>query len=758
MVETKERGVSGTVNWDGYLQTENNPALEREAGYGRLQDWGQYEELRRTNADATVAMEMTVAPIRDASIEVEPADESAEAQKIADFVRDNLQHWMAPKWGGLAEQIVDTFLTFGFNIHEPIHGVRADARVPGGQAYFVRKMAHRLPASLTQNPWVEKDGELVAIRQQGYVNGQFTTRELPADKLLLFTWKQSGTNWAGYSAFRAAWYLWRIQKECIKAFGIGTTRESLGVPVVSNVEGKGDDTKIEDLRKFVANLVMHENASAVLPPGFKLDWLFSPGANKSHIMDGIDRLGSKIKELLFAHGTGLGITSEGNRSVGETHEDIRGLFIAGLIRLVTDVVNGVEGERHTGLVRRIVEPNWGPQARYPTVKLVLRQGDIPVDQYATGVTQLITAGAILWTEADEQYSRERFGLKPIDPKVREQLVAEKAAAAAAIAGAKQDKFGGAKPKDDDEDEEKPRNVKASAALPFQLRRQPRMSERFIAAAEIDGFLNVARTDFERDARDIVEDMVRRALPALKTALADGDPSDVSEVKLDSTGLRAYSDGFVEKARRYGAKTVRAERKRSQAEELLQKRRIGDQTLAPTPLAAAAEAEEEEDDKKPVDSIDRHEVEQRVEKLVKAQTNLVTNRITNRVRMELEREAIDLVNRGGQVEDIVDRVADSLANSKALRNDAGLVLTRTFNLGREEAAAEFAEEVAHVEYSALLDGQQCIACERDDGKTAEFGSPEHDALVPPNRDCAGGPNCRCIAVFVFKTPGFRKEAA
>jgi hypothetical protein len=75
-----------------------------------------------------------------------------------------------------------------------------------------------------------------------------------------------------------------------------------------------------------------------------------------------------------------------------------------------------------------------------------------------------------------------------------------------------------------------------------------------------------------------------------------------------------------------------------------------------------------------------------------------------------------------------------------------VTTKVFNVGRDEAA-RLMGGVGSVEYSAVLDSATCEPCQAMDGRTAPFDSAEHDALLPPNRDCAGGDNCRCLLVFI-----------
>lgn len=119
---------------------------------------------------------------------------------------------------------------------------------------------------------------------------------------------------------------------------------------------------------------------------------------------------------------------------------------------------------------------------------------------------------------------------------------------------------------------------------------------------------------------------------------------------------------------------------------------------------------------------------------------------NRLRSELEDEAIDVIRTGGDAAEVVSRTVQRQLDSGAFRSDASLLTSRALNVGRDEAA-RIMGGVDEVEYSAILDNETCQPCMDMDETRAEFGSPEHDAMLPPNRDCDGGSRCRCILVFV-----------
>jgi hypothetical protein len=68
--------------------------------------------------------------------------------------------------------------------------------------------------------------------------------------------------------------------------------------------------------------------------------------------------------------------------------------------------------------------------------------------------------------------------------------------------------------------------------------------------------------------------------------------------------------------------------------------------------------------------------------------------------------------------------------------------------RDAGFAEYADEIDHYIYSALLDVNTCKACAAADGME---GSADELPAVP-NPDCDGGDGCRCVRVAVFKDEG------
>ncbi len=766
-----EQGLSGTAILGGRIYAEANPKLKGELAYGRpaSEEWGEWEKLERTDHAVSTALDFISAPLRDASPEVEPGDDSELGLKIASFVKDNLVEWLEPRWPTLNEQIVKGGLGYGFSLHERVWGWRDDDRVPGGRAVYLRKLAQRLPSSLAYDAWVVKDGELSAVKQMGLKDGLWVQNvELPADKILLATWNRAGQNFQGYSAFRPVWYLATLRSELLRILAIGHSRESLGVPTAyADKDTKLSQKQLDAIQAMLEGLVFHENAAYSLPPGVRIEWFFSPGANKGHVLETWKAFGLAILETVHAQQLFLGTNGTGSRSVGEVHDDSKNLYVEGVRAWIEGVFNGVGEQPYTGIVRQLVDFNFGPQKRYPVLKLVTKKASIPVGELSTAVKTLSDAGGLMLTEDDEAHFRQTLGMPAIDPEKRAELVAQKEAAKAAMAEAM--KAGADKGESDESDDDEaappkrgPPNLKAlsDSADVFTPSRPLRPTEQHLDLTEMNAFHTRGRLDFERDVKAICREMLRGALPAVREAMKDGDPSELSGLALDGRLLGKHVESFVERARLYGYRTAELERRRQPA-DLLAKRAAGSPGIKPIAFAdrmsrvLALASAEEEDDKAPISEPDTAGAEYApapVEKLVKAQTQLVTNRIKNRLKQQVQDYAIDVARAGGSAERVIEGVLDDVEESKTLRTDAGLVIARSFSMGREEFFEAHGDDLAGMEYSAILDPSTCVECASLDGREVEFGSAEHDAITPPYAQCRGGANCRCLLVAVWKSGG------
>ena len=723
---TQPEGISGGANYSGRLTFEPNEALRDQAGYGYAGTYnvGQWRELAVGNPYITAGLDFILGPVRDARVDVQPVPEEAcgsgltveQAKLHADFVRWALTE--AYRLPNHVEAAARGFLLSGFSLFEPVARAATWPGLPGRSMWVPAAIEQRLPVSLDPNPWLEDDaGHLVGIRQSGPVGmlGKWERPTIEASRALLYSWKREANNWAGESQFRSVWYIaGRIMPLLLKLAGVTVQREGAGLPVAFRTEAaKGDLTprQRDDLIDFMANSSFHESSGVVLPQGWDMKWIFSPGSDKTFILDMWKSLGLVVLQQASAQQLVLGTDNTGARSVGEVHDARSMAFVRKVLAFVEGVLNGDSGEAHTGLVQRLVEWNFGPQSAYPRIKLTPQRPEMAAKDLADSANTAKSAGLFTPTAKDELAFRERAGLPSITEEERDAAKAKAAALAPALP-----QPGAAPPV--------PGKPQLQASMPraaWQPWRPLRASEQRTDWAALDKYFVEQRDVFERSVRPVVVGMLAKAAPLVAGAMADGkvSPEEVAAIPLDATRLSRVVSEYLAKVRAAGGKSTRDE-------------------LARATKLRAEEGEEEEDD--------RATIEKDADEVVNLERNRVVRRITQRTRAELEREAIDALRTGGDAQEVVDRAVSRQLDTGAFKTDAGAITTKAFNVGRDEAA-RILGGVASVEYSALLDSATCEACAAADGETADFNSAEHDKLLPPNRDCAGGDNCRCVLVFI-----------
>lgn len=766
----RELGISGTANWFGSPQVEENPELQREQAFGfpGSVEWGRWERAQRTDPAVAMSLEFVTAQLRDAQVDVTPAPKAlvpelwkvstrigektvtlAEAQ--ANFVKEQLTQRIS--WAEFMQQTVRGAIGSGFALHEPVlTNVRSANLIgpAGGTGFGLKKLAERLPSSIHPNGWLERDGELDAILQHGQMpDGHWGEVTLPASAVLLNSWNRSGNNYLGFSQFRPVYYLVKARVEIIKTAAISVIREGAGIPIAYTDDPDTNLSKGQQksLRRLLSNTVVHEHASVVMPPGWKADWLFSPAANKGHVVDVYNAMGLIVLQMVFGQqlvlGTGSG-GAAGNRAVGEVHDLRADTFVQGFAGHTEGIINGVSERPYTGLTKKLIDPNYGPQAAYPTIKVTLKKARMDPAAKATAVKTCVDAGAITVTHDVEVTLREDLGLDTISEEDWEAGQEQKRAAADALAEAKAKAgFGDDEPEEDAEVDEKPkkkqkppRKLEASGRPhDFTPWRELRASERHTEFTAIDAFVRQARAAFERGARPIVGEMLLKVLPEVRAAMgnvSDGlvDHAAIASLPLDAARLESFIADFIARARAEGYRHLKGERERGKGFAM--------------PIGFAAE---EGDDRDPTPEAD--ERQERNDELLVAKRKALVRKMQNRLRQRLEDEAINVERTGGEADDVVRGVLDEQFDTGAFKTDAGGVLMTAFNLGRDDFMSRYGDDVEGVELSALLDENTCEHCEDLDGEEFDFGSAGYEENCPPLRGCEGKNQCRCLYVAQWK---------
>jgi urease gamma subunit len=401
--------------------------------------------------------------------------------------------------------------------------------------------------------------------------------------------------------------------------------------------------------------------------------------------------------------------------VGEVHDAAKNAFVSGVRTWLQAILNGRDG-----LVRKLVDYNFGPQEVYPEVVIALPETQAADEDsrrasYATAIQTLKAAGALTLGPEDEAAVRERMGL-PSRSEMREA--------------------------EDAEEDPAPLGLAERPGLARALWRELRPSERCLDLASLDAFFEGGRARFEAAAKPILAAMVGDARGKMAAAMKDGDPGELEGLELDTDKLHGVVAEFVASAAEFGRDELRAEVERGGAHALADE----DPKLVrrrPTPGEKPTAKFELVIPKAATDAVKRRA--KGLQLSLDAQIKMLVDRIETRARQAVWNEAIEAVRAGRSADSAIDAVLRAFDDAKTLRQDAGVVLSRSMSIGREAGALETGIE--RFEFSAVLDPATCSPCRDADGTVVEANSEEHYAIMPPYARCAGGANCRCVLVPV-----------
>jgi hypothetical protein len=338
-----ERGLTGLKRWAGFVHEEFLRELQGPRGVRT------YREML-DNDDIVGSMIWAIKYLaRQVDFRVEPADDSTEAAKWAEFIEQALFHDLNLTWTDLLGEIL-SFLGYGWSLFEVVYKRRL-GQDPGtfvdtdGKIRDLpkskfddgligwRKFAFRSQDSLFE--WIfDENGGVQGMIQQPPPD--YRNRVLPIDKCLLFRTEAEKGNPEGRSVLRNAYRPWYFKKNLQTLEGIGAERDLAGYPFIS-VEREGPDiwnaqdpemvTLKGQLQKMVKAIRRDEQEGAVLPWWAKLELLSSPSRRQFDTNSIIERYDRRIAMTVMADFILVGHEAVGSHALfgGKT-----GLFAAAM--------------------------------------------------------------------------------------------------------------------------------------------------------------------------------------------------------------------------------------------------------------------------------------------------------------------------------------------------------------------------------------------------------------------------------------------
>lgn len=235
-VRNKEIG-DASLMFNGIISgQEYNPKLK---GTARIQ---QYDEMRLGDAHVAASLKVVKLPLLSANWDVEPGAPGREAQKQADFAKEQLFNGPTRTWQENLTNILQ-HLEYGVMPFEKVFKFLPDGKIG------LHKLAVRHPRTISR--WELKDGENGI--EQTTTNGVYS---IPMSKMIIFVNEKEGDNWEGKSILRPAWKHWLFKDKAELIEIMAMERHGLGVPYGKTGTGATaeEEAKLDEiLRNFRAN-------------------------------------------------------------------------------------------------------------------------------------------------------------------------------------------------------------------------------------------------------------------------------------------------------------------------------------------------------------------------------------------------------------------------------------------------------------------------------------------------------------------------
>ena len=433
-----EVGSTGLRQFSGWIREEFLLQLQ-----GR-QAARVYREMLDNSPDVGGAMLAITGAMRKVAWRTDPADDTPEAQEMADFA-ESLRFDMSGTWEDFVTEAL-SMLTYGFAPHEIVYK-RRNGKIPKGDAsrsefddghIGIRKMPIRGQDTVLK--WfLGVNGEILGLTQQPWSG---IIIDIPIEKMLLFRPSQHKNNPEGRSVLRNAYisyyYVKRMQEQeavILERFG--------GLPVlkVPNqlLEGvaAGDTNALAQYaayQKIVRNVRIDEQMGLILPsdhfatatgtglPQYEFSLVTPAGGRAALNSDTpISRHKLDIATSLLADFLSMGHQARGAQNLGETKLDMFMQAVEGWLNSIAAILNRY-------LLPRIwvlngFDLNLMPQYVPDTAQR------LDLDVLSNFLLKLAQAGMPLFPDPDlENFIRDAAGLPDVSDKGAAQEVLTGAAA------------------------------------------------------------------------------------------------------------------------------------------------------------------------------------------------------------------------------------------------------------------------------------------------------------------------------------------
>lgn len=389
----QEYGAPGIPVMTGVIVgEEHNPDLQwREAI--RL-----YERMLRSEPMVRQSLLICELPLRSAIWKIAPASPHPDHIEQASFIESSLFHDLEGQdWDSLLREI-QLARAYGFTIFE-----KNFTATENGMTRW-RTFGPRLPRTIYRW-WESGNNTLAGIQQWTWVPAtqRWEYINIPAGKLLRFTYRQEANNYEGVSILRTAYQPFFYKTAFLKLMAVGLEREHVGIPVVTLPDGYSD-ADLARAQQIGKNMRSNEQAYVTLPPGWTLEWLKArtSAPRGGSILDSIRYMDLQMQNNVLASFLSLGQTGTGSYAASTDQTE---LFLRNCQADATWIAGVFNADAFPELIRF----NYPDPGMYPRLIAQNIQAYNP-EMAGKAIAALVMAGAVRPSVELEDYLYNLFGI------------------------------------------------------------------------------------------------------------------------------------------------------------------------------------------------------------------------------------------------------------------------------------------------------------------------------------------------------------
>jgi phage gp29-like protein len=386
-------GSYGTQVYGGYISEEYLHTLR-----GR-QRADTYDQMRRGDPQVKMCLSSVKNPIKSATWEVEPADDSDDAKSDAEFIHHILFNDLGQPFVDFLSEAL-TMIDFGHSVFEVIHKVVINNK-QFGSYNGIKSLAFRSQRTIERWNLVPETGELKSISQYAFGDiGKVV--DIPAENLLIFSIEKEGANYEGVSMLRPCFGPWFRKNNYLKLNAIGIEKFAVPTPLFEVPEGKENSSQYGMMIQVLEHYLTHQKNYLGYPAGWKVD-LRTNTYDPSKVETSIDNEDTRMTKAFLANFLELG-TGKSSGSYALSN-DLSDFFLSGLDQVAGKIAEVINQQ----LIPQLILLNRGPREKYPVLK-ASGISDKAGKELADVIQALAGSKVIIPDNQLETHIRKRYGL------------------------------------------------------------------------------------------------------------------------------------------------------------------------------------------------------------------------------------------------------------------------------------------------------------------------------------------------------------